>query len=376
MSNLRRMLIVGLGILYFVNPGNAQQTASPVTAIISVSKQTLFEKETFELTLTITTTGVRLRQTLGLENLPDKNQVDIFSEFETLPTKRIPNGHRITEIQRYRCQARPMSSGVIRIAPTLKLAAMRRRRMLIGSAWEEFPLDVTIEPIELNVSPLPEAPSDFSGVVGDFTLSASIIPSDIAVGDLVTLTTRLEGRGFTDTYKPLLLSSSPHIKVYPPKLARSDDNQLVFDQVVIPQTDGVTAIPEISFTYFDTTKGAYRTITKGPFPLTYHANRSSTFEHFRPEDEPNNVIQCKTEPAHVETRWNYLLKLIGRARYEDGVCMESTQVHLAPSLTSYVTFELPSDTTVTIIQKTDDWILIESEQRRGWIPAEALKREL
>ena len=78
----------------------AQEEAAPVSASIHISKSLPYEKESVILTLTIKTVGVQFRKQIDLVNLPDKKQFDIFSNFETLPTKRVGNGHRITEIHR------------------------------------------------------------------------------------------------------------------------------------------------------------------------------------------------------------------------------------------------------------------------------------
>ncbi|MBT3191110.1 MAG: hypothetical protein HN341_01000, partial [Verrucomicrobia bacterium] len=90
-----------------------------MSASITVSKAQLYERETFLLTLTIRTTGVQIRQKLDLTNLPDKRRVNLFTPFETLPTERTGDGHRITEIHRYRCRARALTTGTIRLAPNL-----------------------------------------------------------------------------------------------------------------------------------------------------------------------------------------------------------------------------------------------------------------
>ncbi len=352
---------------------NAQPDSAPVGAEISVSKTQLYERETFQITLTIKTMGVQIRQKLDLENLPDKRQVDMFTSFETLPTQRVADGHRITEIRRYRCQARALTPGTVRIEPTLRLVAMRRRRLFIGSAWEEFPLKVTIAPIELTVKTLPPPPADFSGAIGKIATQASIDPTDIAPGDLVTLRTRISGNGYMEGMRIPQVEQRTEFKVYAPKRVHSDANSRIYEQIIIPQTTNTTAIPAVALTYFDTDSGAYSTTTRGPFPITFHAATEAPLQHFRPTDTPPPPPQI--EPPAKPSIPSRIHSALGRARYKQGTCNDTTQAHMAPSANSMVTFELPAASHVDILQHHIDWLLIESDLRRAWIPQSSLQEQ-
>ena len=344
-----RFLLSAFCFLLSALPLGAQSDNSPVTAEITVSKAELYERETFQLTLTIKTVGVQIRQKLDLAGLPDKRQVDLFTEFESLPTQRVGDGHRITEIHRYRCQARSLAIGAIRIAPTLRLIAMRRRRLFIGSAWEEFPLQIPIAPVLLTVKALPPPPADFSGAIGDLSIEASIAPADIAPGDLVTVTTRIVGQGYLEEMRLPQVEQRPELKVYDVCQVHASDNLQVYEQIVIPQSTDVTAIPAVSLTYFDTTEGAYAHATRGPFPITFHAAPAATLEHFRPSEASASSppVDAPTEPS-VAVR---IRDAMGRARYEQAICHSATQVRLAPSPGSLVTFELPVKSQVDILHR-------------------------
>lgn len=351
----------------------AQSEQSAVTAAISVSKAELHERETFLLTLTIKTVGVQIRQTLDLAGLPDKRQVDLFTNFETLPTERIANGHRITEIHRYRCRARARVTGTLRIAPTLRLTAMRRRRLFIGSAWEEFPVRVPIHPIVLTVKPLPPPPADFSGAIGALGMQAAIDPSDVAPGDLITLTTRISGEGYLEGVRAPQVDPPSQFKVYDSKQMLAEDNLRVYEQIVIPQTTNITAVPAVTFTYFDTEKGAYARATRGPFPITFHSAPAAKLEHFRPTE--SSLATPPTKAPMQPTAATRIRDAFGRARYEQGICREATEARLAPAAGSLSTFKLPARSRVDILSRLDGWIMIESDRRRGWLPESVLQQD-
>ena len=92
-------------------------------------------------------------------------------------------------------------------------------------------------------------------------------PANVQVGDPITLKMTVRGEGNLSTLRPPKLNLGDDFKVYDPE-TKNISNGRVFEQVVIPKSDRVTEIPEVSFSFFDTSRGKYRTITKGPVPIT------------------------------------------------------------------------------------------------------------
>lgn len=121
--------------------------------------------------------------------------------------------------------------------------------------------------ISLKVLPPPEEgrPKGFSGGVGKFNFDVSVSPSQVAVGDPITLRMKISGEGnLKNVNFPQI--TDPHFKFYDPQI-HEDKGEKIFEQVVIPTTDEIKEFPAVSFFYFDTKKRQYETITKGPFPL-------------------------------------------------------------------------------------------------------------
>jgi len=124
----------------------------------------------------------------------------------------------------------------------------------------------------LTVLAVPEAgrPQGFSGAIGSFTLEASASGSAVNVGDPVTVTATVTGQGNIDSITSLDFTVSPEeFKVYDPEVAVGDRSK-TFTYVVIPRSDQVTRIPEMSLSFFDADTGTYRTVSAGPFALTVH----------------------------------------------------------------------------------------------------------
>lgn len=137
-----------------------------------------------------------------------------------------------------------------------------------GSNVIEIKKSIATPKIAINVSPLPAGkPADFSGGVGEFTVSSSINSKELKTNDAITIKLVISGTG------NLKLISNPEIKfpedfeVYDPKV----DNQVrltregltgnrVIEYLAIPRHAGTYKIPGVSFSYFDIRSKSYKTL--------------------------------------------------------------------------------------------------------------------
>ncbi len=141
-------------------------------------------------------------------------------------------------------------------------------------SYEKKPLTIQSEEVVLNVLSLPEngKPNGFSGGVGQFSFDASASPQKVKVGDPVTLRMKIGGKGNLGRVHFPEFKWTDQFKTYAPDIKEEDGNK-VLEQVIIPKFERITEIPAMKFSYFDTTTGQYKTVTKGPFPLEVEAVR-------------------------------------------------------------------------------------------------------
>ena len=134
--------------------------------------------------------------------------------------------------------------------------------------YERRPIALQSEPVDLNVLELPQEgrPQDFSDAVGHFDFDVNASPSEVKVGDPVTLKMTIQGKGNLAAIQFPRLKEDDQIKLYEPTIKEQGDVK-TFEQVVIPNSDQVQEIPALGLTYFDVDAKQYRTITKGPFPI-------------------------------------------------------------------------------------------------------------
>lgn len=137
--------------------------------------------------------------------------------------------------------------------------------------YERHAVTIAAPAVTLTVLPLPEdnKPANFDGTLGAYSFTVEASPQTVTVGDPITLKMTISGTGNFSTVSVPSLENEEGFKVYAPQIQQKDDAKY-FEQIILPTTDAVTEIPKLRFSFFDTEKGAYRTITRGPFPITVH----------------------------------------------------------------------------------------------------------
>ena len=158
---------------------------------------------------------------------------------------------------------------VARLAPSNPFAALLPRSEQIERASQ---------PLTLDVRPLPAVPPDlagsFHGLVGDLSLAARLVPSELAVGDASTLEVKLTGRGNVAGLELPTPRTPAAVEVMRPE--ESGGNQLDGTTVradrswsfpLVPQRPGTWRLPPLQLTYFDPAAGEYRLATAEPLVL-------------------------------------------------------------------------------------------------------------
>ncbi len=134
-------------------------------------------------------------------------------------------------------------------------------------------------PIRLKVKPLPmKAPPGFSGIFGVCTLQLEAAPTDVQVGDPITLTLRVKDHAFPESVElpPLLnLPGFRGLFDVPEERApgRLENGVRIFRQTLRPIREGVRSIPPIELSYFDLDSAAFGTVRAEALPLVVRPGR-------------------------------------------------------------------------------------------------------
>ena len=135
-------------------------------------------------------------------------------------------------------------------------------------SYEKHPVVLASERKNINVLPLPKQgkPKGFNNTVGKFNFEAEISPTNVKVGDPITLRMKIGGKGNLDLLEFPRLMENDDIKLYEPNI-KEENGIKSFEQVVIPKNDRIKKIPSLEFSYFDPELKQYQTIVRGPFPI-------------------------------------------------------------------------------------------------------------
>ena len=129
-------------------------------------------------------------------------------------------------------------------------------------------MELEAPPVNITVKPLPSRgrPANFTGAVGTFDMDFSIDTKEVKIGEPITLTMKITGKGNFATVKAPVVNKVEGLSFYEPQETREGDST-TFTQIVKVTSPDIRAIPEITFSYFDPLKESYETITKGPVPV-------------------------------------------------------------------------------------------------------------
>ena len=142
-----------------------------------------------------------------------------------------------------------------------------------GSMGERTELPVRSETVALNIKPLPpNAPPNFSGAIGNYTMAVEAKPKTLQVGDPITVTSTIAGRGNFDRMNAPTLEDEHGWHKYPPssKFKQDDDvgisGEKTFEMILAPN-EKKSAVPPLIFAYFDPSKEKYVTLRSDAVPI-------------------------------------------------------------------------------------------------------------
>ena len=141
---------------------------------------------------------------------------------------------------------------------------------------EQKQLTLASEAVTLDARPLPKQnqPANFNGAVGQFTLTANAGPTNVIVGDPITVRVQISGQGALDSVTLPPQEAWRNFKTYPTtsKVEITDSYGFqgvkTFEQILSPQSADVRELPALAFSFFNPDDGQYHTLTQPAVPLT------------------------------------------------------------------------------------------------------------
>jgi hypothetical protein len=187
---------------------------------------------------------------------------------------------------------------------------------------ERRDVQITSDPVALEVKPLPpNAPPSFSGAIGSFTMATDANPKSVQVGDPITVTTTISGRGNFDRVNAPLIEDDRGWHKYPPSSKFKQDDEVGISgtksfEMVISPNENKQSLPVLAFSYFDPAKEQYVTLHSEPTTITVQGGAAApavaaqppsssppTSAQGRPlvpnSTKPQDILYQLTEPSQT-----------------------------------------------------------------------------
>lgn len=144
-----------------------------------------------------------------------------------------------------------------------------------GGNYVNINKNIVTPKLTIDVKELPAGkPANFSGGVGEFTLSSSISTQELKTNDAVTIKLVISGTGNMKLINTPEVGFPQDFEIYDPKV----DNKFnltrnglagskVIEYLAIPRHAGTYTIPPIEFSYFDLKSQSYKTLKTDAYTL-------------------------------------------------------------------------------------------------------------
>lgn len=240
------------------------------------------------------TDGFSAGKTVELQN--QRRQVQIGNRIYTV----IPLALPLSVVKTGALTLGPFTASAVVVLPSQNQGGDPFFRQFFNSG-EQKQVTLATEALAIESKPLPEAnrPAIFSGAVGQFTLTASAGPTDVTVGDPITVRVQISGRGAFDSLALPVQENWKNFKTYPPttKLETTDQfgfqGTKTFEQIISPLNNDVHELPALNFAYFNPEDGQYHTLTHPAVPLNVKAAVATPLPQIaanKPEEKPAQDI--------------------------------------------------------------------------------------
>ena len=266
-----------------------------------VNKTTVHEQEALVLSYKLYFAGVDVAQFTNNTKLP---------EFDGFHKQEIEQGEIQTELEHYNGRnyqtavlyqtlLYPQHSGDIKIEPAQFEAVLRVQvRQQVRSIFDDFfgsytnvTRALTAPGVTIHSEALPKGkPANFSGGVGQFSLTGDISATELKANDAVTVRLTIQGAGNMKMLKSPAIDWPEGFETYDPKVTnklkqttQGMSGTREIEYLAIPRSAGTYSIPAVTFSYFDTRDNQYKTLSVGGWTL--HIARSES------EGEQTAVVQ-------------------------------------------------------------------------------------
>lgn len=281
-----------------------------------LSKKKVFEQEAVKLTYRLYCKhGVNCSPNASKFTPPDFKGVTSIQTTTLTPQLMVEriNGDLYKYIDYVEYVLFPQQSGIIEI-PIVTIDCVVSEQdpdfdfhtALFNNITRQRILTCTSQPINLNVSPLPQPqPADFIGLVGDITMEGEWKTSNIQAEEPAHYQLTISGKGNLNLMLPPKMADTDSIEIYDTttqeEIEINNDGytgKVIYDYTILPKFAGKSKLPPLTASYYNLAKGRYEQLTTGeiainvlPAPKKITNENTTDINDIHPINEGSHQIQ-------------------------------------------------------------------------------------
>ena len=189
-----------------------------------------------------------------------------------------------------------------------------------GGNYVNIKKNLVTPKLTIDVKELPAGkPANFSGGVGEFTLSSSISTQELKTNDAVTIKLVISGTGNMKLINTPEVGFPQDFEIYDPKvdnkfnLTRNGlSGNKVIEYLAIPRHAGTYTIPPIEFSFFDLKSQSYKTLKTDAYTLNVakgEGNSDQVVANFTSKEDlkvlGQDIRYIKTGDTHLTKKDDY-----------------------------------------------------------------------
>lgn len=172
----------------------------------------------------------------------------------------------------------------------------------------------------VEVLPLPAQgkPEDFSGAVGEFTISSNIDQLTVKTNEAITVKYTVNGKGNIDLIPDLAVQFPADFEIYDPKVSTNTRKKSsgvsgykIFEYTLIPRSAGTYDIPPASFNFFNPKTKRYEYKTTDAYQIQVEKGNLATSSNMTFAGENKEDIRYIGQDIRYLTSYPYKLQLVG-----------------------------------------------------------------
>ena len=156
-------------------------------------------------------------------------------------------------------------------------------------------------------TPSDRKPIDYSGLVGNFSLTSKLSRDKLSANDATNLSITVSGSGNLQYIDKLNIEFPSDIDVQEPSLKDNIKTSLTgisgsrtFEYILIPRAAGKFTIPPATFSYFDKGKNCYITLSSNKMEITVEKGKENASSYTRTSNKKDLQVMG-TDIRHIKT---------------------------------------------------------------------------